>query len=122
MTRLEQVSVDTARRLARVDRLVTSRNRADVDLIDGYAGFWSRQIRKRNGCVNYSRRSFVPELTSTPLSQVRPLYPQKRTFAASFDRLPLRPGRTQLRFGCTITGISASFASIRHRRRIGTHS
>jgi len=27
-----------------------------------------------------------------------------------------------MRFDCTITGISASLASIRHRRRIGTHS
>jgi hypothetical protein len=34
MAQLEQVSVDTARRLAKVDRLVTRRNSADVDLID----------------------------------------------------------------------------------------
>jgi hypothetical protein len=34
MTQLEQIGVDTARRLAKVDRLITRRNRADADLAD----------------------------------------------------------------------------------------
>jgi hypothetical protein len=51
-----------------------------------------------------------------------PLYPQKRTFAAHLT-LPRRLENSQpMRFGCTTTGMSASFANIRHRRWIGTHS